>query len=103
MAWLRTEQDDRQQKILKIADLMLDRLYKFYATFDKVGVKLKDAQSAFDEAAHRLKDGDRVQSVVKAGLQLRDLGVKLGQDRRLPESFYVAEADEQPELPQSEE
>ena len=96
LAWLRTEQDDRQQKIIKTADMLLERLYKFYAVFDKVGIKLNDAQSAFDEAAHRLKEGNRTQSVVKAGLQLRELGVKLGKEQRLPESLSVDE--DEPEL-----
>ena len=99
-AGMMRQQQQMQQKILKIADMLLERLYKFYATFDKVGVKLKDAQSAFDDAAHRLKEGDRTQSVVKAGLQLRELGVKLGKEQRLPESLSVDE-DEMELIPEN--
>lgn len=102
LAWLRTEQDARQQEILKTADMLVDRLYAFYEEFDKIEVKLNDAHAAFDQAAHRLKDGPRSQSVVKAGLQLRKLGVKFNKEKRLPKSLAVDDENENIlELPDS--
>lgn len=103
LAWMRVDQDVTQQEIFKTADELIDRLYAFYTAFDKIQIKLQDAQNAFDEATRKLKDEPRVQSVVKSGLKLRKLRDKVNKQHTLPKSLAVNEEEELAQIPENAE
>jgi len=85
--WVKVEQDKNLESILKDAGIMLDRLFDFYEHFDKVGKSLESAQSSYQDAVNKLKDGPNKQSVVKIGQLLRNKGLKLAKKKVMPRRF----------------
>ena len=94
IAWTREDQSRNQQEILKTGAQLLERLYAFYEEFDAIGRQLDQARNAFDNAAHRLKEGERTRSVVSAGEKLKKLGVKMGKEKALPKNLELPESGE---------
>lgn len=87
LAWTRADQDRNQQDIMDTASQLLDRLYSFYADFDKVGDQLQKTLLAYDGSLRKLKQGERNQSVVRSGERMKELGVKMKKRRPLPPRF----------------
>ena len=91
IAWTREEQSRNQQEILKTAAELLDRLYAFYEDFDSIGTQLTRVQKAYDEATNRLKQGTKNHSVVLSGEKLKQLGIRMTKQRKMPASLKTVE------------
>jgi DNA recombination protein RmuC len=91
IAWTREEQNRNQQEILKTAAELLDRLYSFYNAFDNIGTQLEKVQKAYDDATNRLKQKVRNHSVVHSGEKLKQLGVRMTKQLKMPASLKTVE------------
>ena len=87
IGWKRYEQDRNQQKILDGAAQLLERLQKFYDSFDKVGDLLEKANKSFNDAAGVLRGGNGRHSIARKGQELAELGVKLKKRLAIPKRF----------------
>ncbi len=72
--WRQEAQSRNAQDIAKRGAELFDKLSTFVADLQKVGAKLKDAQSAYDDAEKRLATGKG--NVIRQAQMLKDLGVK---------------------------
>ena len=72
--WRQEAQTRNAQDIARRGAELYDKLSAFVADLQKVGSKLKDAQSAYDEAEKRLSTGKG--NVIRQAEMLKDLGVK---------------------------
>ena len=72
--WRQEAQTRNAQDIARRGAELYDKLAAFVADLQKVGAKLKDAQSAYDEAEKRLSTGKG--NVIRQAEMLKELGVK---------------------------
>ena len=72
--WRQEAQTRNAQDIAKRGAELYDKLSAFVADLQKVGAKLKDAQSAYDDAEKRLSTGKG--NVIRQAEMLKELGVK---------------------------
>jgi DNA recombination protein RmuC len=72
--WRQEAQTRNAQDIARRGAELYDKLAGFVADLQKVGTKLKDAQSAYDDAEKRLSSGKG--NVIRQAQMLKDLGVK---------------------------
>ena len=86
--WRQEAQTRNAQDIAKRGAELYDKLSAFVADLQKVGAKLKDAQSAYDEAEKRLSTGKG--NVIRQAEMLKDLGVK--STKALPDALVDAGA-----------
>ena len=92
--WRQEAQTRNAQDIAKRGAELYDKLAAFVGDLQKVGAKLKDAQSAYDEAEKKLASGRG--NVIRQAEMLKDLGVKT--TKSLPNALVDASgaADESP-------
>lgn len=83
-AWINVEQVRNQEKIIKAAQTMVERVADFCDANATVGRKLQDAVEAYDKGTKKLQDGG--QSIVKAANDVIKLGVPINPKKVLPES-----------------
>ena len=72
--WRQEAQSRNAQDIAKRGSELFDKLSNFVADLQKVGSRLKEAQSAYDDAEKRLSTGKG--NVIRQAQMLKDLGVK---------------------------
>ena len=87
--WRQEAQTRNAQDIAKRGAELYDKLSAFVADLQKVGAKLKDAQSAYDDAEKRLSTGNG--NVIRQAEMLRKLGVKA--TKALPAALVDAAQD----------
>lgn len=73
-AWINYEQARNQEKIVEAAQKMVDRVALFCESYTKIGQKLKDVQTAWDEGEVKLRESG--QSIVRAAHEVEALGIK---------------------------
>jgi DNA recombination protein RmuC len=88
--WRQEAQTRNAQDIARRGAELYDKLSAFVADLQKVGAKLKDAQSAYEDAEKRLSTGKG--NVIRQAEMLRDLGVKT--TKALPASLVDASGAE---------
>jgi DNA recombination protein RmuC len=97
--WRQEAQTRNAQDIAKRGAELYDKLSAFVADLQKVGAKLKDAQSAYEDAEKRLSTGKG--NVIRQAEMLKGLGVKT--TKALPVSLVdgsgVEEADDPTSAP----
>jgi len=74
MTWANVQQNRNTQRIIDEARKLIDRVEKFYELFQKAGGKLAEATQLYQEMAEKVYSGR--QSIVGAGKNIEDLGVK---------------------------
>jgi DNA recombination protein RmuC len=84
--WRQEAQTRNAQDIAKRGAELYDKLAAFVADLQKVGSKLKDAQTAYDDAEKRLSTGKG--NVIRQAQMLKDLGVKAA--KALPDALVDA-------------
>jgi DNA recombination protein RmuC len=87
--WRQEAQSRNAQDIAKRGAELYDKLSAFVADLQKVGAKLKDAQSAYDDAEKRLASGKG--NVIRQAEMLKGLGLKTA--KALPSALIDASAD----------
>ncbi len=87
--WRQEAQTRNAQDIARRGAELYDKLSAFVADLQKVGTKLKDAQSAYDDAEKRLSTGKG--NVIRQAEMLRALGVKT--NKALPTALVDAAQD----------
>jgi DNA recombination protein RmuC len=87
--WRQEAQTRNAQEIAKRGAELYDKLSAFVGDLQKVGAKLKDAQSAYDEAEKRLSTGKG--NVIRQAQMLKELGVK--STKALPNALVDAAHD----------
>jgi DNA recombination protein RmuC len=87
--WRQEAQSRNAQDIARRGAELFDKLSAFVADLQKVGAKLKDAQSAYDEAEKKLATGRG--NVIRQAQMLKDLGVKA--TKELPSALVGAAED----------
>jgi DNA recombination protein RmuC len=92
--WRQEAQSRNAQDIAKRGAELYDKLANFVADLQKVGAKLKDAQSAYDDAEKKLVAGKG--NVIRQAEMLKALGVKSA--KALPTALVDASgaADDEP-------
>jgi len=95
--WRQEAQTRNAQDIAKRGAELYDKLAAFVGDLQKVGAKLKDAQSAYDEAEKRLSTGRG--NVIRQAEMLKDLGVKSTKSLPGPLVDAAGDADEAPAAP----
>ena len=92
--WRQEDQSRNAQDIARRGAELFDKLSTFVGDLQKVGAKLKDAQSAYDEAEKKLATGRG--NVIRQAQMLKELGVKA--TKSLPDSLVDASGDTQEAL-----
>ncbi len=87
--WRQEAQTRNAQDIAKRGAELFDKLSAFVGDLQKVGAKLKDAQSAYDDAEKRLSTGKG--NVIRQAQMLKELGVK--STKALPNALVDAAQD----------
>jgi len=87
--WRQEAQTRNAQDIARRGAELYDKLAAFVGDLQKVGAKLKDAQSAYDEAEKRLSTGRG--NVIRQAEMLRELGVKA--TKALPNALVESAGD----------
>jgi DNA recombination protein RmuC len=87
--WRQEAQSRNAQDIAKRGAELYDKLSAFVADLQKVGAKLKDAQSAYDDAEKRLASGKG--NVIRQAEMLKGLGLKTA--KALPSALIDASGD----------
>jgi DNA recombination protein RmuC len=93
--WRQEAQTRNAQDIAKRGAELYDKLSAFVGDLQKVGAKLKDAQSSYDEAERKLSTGRG--NVIRQAEMLKGLGVKT--TKALPVSLVDASGAEEGDDP----
>ena len=83
VAWTNYEQARNQEKIIKAAQAMIDRVADFSKAHAAMGEKLKAAQDEYDKVSAKISDSG--QSILVSAHQLIKLGVPKNPKKPLPE------------------
>ena len=73
IAWTNYDQARNQEKIIKAAQTMIDRVYDFSKAHATMGSKLKDAMEEYDKVSAKINDSGN--SIITSAKQLLKLGV----------------------------
>lgn len=73
-AWVNYEQARNQEKIVEAAQKMVDRVALFCESYARIGQKLNDVQSAWNEGEVKLRESG--QSILRAAHEVESLGIK---------------------------
>ena len=93
--WTNYEQVQNQEKMIKAAQLMIDRVADFCQAHAQVGKKLQEAVDIHERSARKLNEGG--QSIVHAARQVVSMGVPVSPNKKLPSTTGIE--DEPDELP----
>lgn len=74
LTWANVQQNRNTQRIINEARKLIDRVEKFHEIFQKAGKKLSEATDLYRDMSEKMYDGR--QSIVGAGRNIEDLGVK---------------------------
>ena len=83
IAWTNFDQARNQEKIIKAAQTMIDRVSDFSTAHAAMGKKLKDALEEYEKCSAKI--GDSGQSILVSANQLVKLGVPKNPKKPLPE------------------
>ena len=83
IAWTNYDQARNQEKIIKAAQTMIDRVADFSKAHAAMGNKLKDALEEYDKCAAKISDSGA--SIITSARQLQALGVPKNPKKPLPE------------------
>lgn len=83
VAWTNYDQVRNQEKIIKAAQAVVDRVYDFSKAHAAMGEKLKAAQDEYDKVSAKISDSG--QSILVSAHQLLKLGVPKNPKKPLPE------------------
>jgi len=83
IAWTNYDQARNQEKIIKAAQNMIDRVYDFSKAHATMGDKLRDAMKQYDAMSAKINDSG--QSILTSAHQLIKLGVPKNPKKPLPE------------------
>ena len=83
VAWTNYEQARNQEKIIKAAQTMIDRVADFSKAHAAMGEKLKAVQEEYDKVSAKISDSG--QSILVSAHQLLKLGVPKNPKKPLPE------------------
>ncbi len=83
IAWTNYDQARNQEKIVKAAQTMIDRVYDFASAHAAMGKKLKEALTEYDRCADKIKDSG--QSILVSAHQLVKLGIPKNPKKPLPD------------------
>ena len=84
IAWINYEQARNQEKIIKAAQTMVDRVYDFSKAHAAMGEKLRAAQDEYDKVSAKI--GESGNSILTSARQLLKLGVPRNPKKLLPEA-----------------
>ncbi len=73
IAWTNYDQARNQEKIIKAAQTMVDRVYDFAKAHAAMGEKLKAAQDEYDKVSAKISESGN--SILTSARQLLKLGV----------------------------
>jgi DNA recombination protein RmuC len=94
--WRQEAQSRNAQDIAKRGAELYDKLSAFVADLQRVGAKLKDAQSAYDDAEKRLATGKG--NVIRQAVMLKELGLKTAKSLPAPLVEASGDGDEGPPI-----
>ena len=83
IAWTNYDQARNQEKIIKAAQMMVDRVYDFSKAHAAMGEKLRAAQEEYDKVSAKISEGGN--SILTSAHQLLKLGVPKNPKKPLPE------------------
>ncbi len=83
VAWTNYEQARNQEKIIKAAQAMIDRVADFASAHAAMGAKLKAAQDEYNKVSAKISDSG--QSILVSAHQLLKLGIPKNPKKPLPE------------------
>ena len=83
IAWTNYDQARNQEKIIKAAQNMIDRVYDFSKAHATMGEKLRDAMKQYDAVSAKIDESG--QSILTSARQLIKLGVPKNPKKPLPE------------------
>ena len=83
VAWTNYDQARNQEKIIKAAQAVVDRVHDFAKAHAAMGEKLKAAQDEYDKVSAKISDSG--QSILVSAHQLLKLGVPKNPKKPLPE------------------
>ena len=83
MAWVQVKQAENQEKIIKQANIMLERVGEFVKRFNDVGTRLEAARNAYNDALSKLSTGR--QSILVPARTLVSLGAKANPAKPIPD------------------
>ena len=83
IAWTNFDQARNQEKIIKAAQTMIDRVSDFASAHAAMGKKLKDALEEYDKCSAKISDSG--QSILVSANQLVKLGIPKNPKKPLPE------------------
>ena len=81
LAWQHEKVEQHQQKIIAVAEQLLNRMNDFLVAFEGVGKALKTLESNYESAQRRLVDEPGAQTITKSAQKLLELNVKLEKKR----------------------
>ena len=84
IAWTNYDQARNQEKIIKAAQTMVDRVYDFSKAHAAMGEKLKAAQDEYDKVSAKISESGN--SILTSARQLLKLGVPKNPKKLLPDT-----------------
>ena len=73
-AWVNTEQARNQEKIIRAAERMVDRVSEFCEAYNTIGKKLNEAVTSYNKGKSKIADNG--QSILKSAHEVMALGIK---------------------------
>ncbi|WP_312329808.1 DNA recombination protein RmuC [Sphingobacterium sp.] len=92
--WRREWQNKNAMEIVERGESLYNKFVGFTESFEAIGKKLKDAQSSYDTALGRLKDGKG--NLIDKAISLKNLGLK--SEKKVPESLMPINFEEDMQL-----
>ncbi len=84
-AWVNVDQIRNQEKIVKAAQIMVERVADYCEANALVGKKLQEAIDIHEKGTRKLEDGG--QSIVRAAKEVVRLGISINPKKKLPETM----------------
>lgn len=83
-AWVNVDQIRNQEKIVKAAQTMVERVADYCEANAMVGKKLQEAVDIHEKSSRKLEEGG--QSIVRAAKEVVRLGISINPKKKLPET-----------------
>lgn len=88
--WTQTKQERNMEEIVRNAQHLLNRLANFFDDFEKIELSLEQAKKAYENADKKMRGQ---QSILVSAKRIKEAGIKLQNNKKLPDLLIDNEND----------